>query len=53
MQASTMPVARTRPPCLMTEMIETEPALAERVIRRLAGDRTTATVAQLREAAAR
>jgi glutamine---fructose-6-phosphate transaminase (isomerizing) len=41
-----MPEARTGPPFLMTEMIEAEPALAERVVRRLAEGGAAGTVAR-------
>lgn len=36
--ASEMPAFRSRPPYLMSEMIAAEPALAERLVRRLAAD---------------
>jgi glutamine---fructose-6-phosphate transaminase (isomerizing) len=36
--ASTVPAFRSRPPYLMTEMIAAEPALADRLLRRLASD---------------
>jgi glutamine---fructose-6-phosphate transaminase (isomerizing) len=36
--SSTMPATRAGPPYAMTEMIAAEPALAERLVRRLAGD---------------
>ncbi|HEY8179066.1 MAG TPA: hypothetical protein VIH33_01580, partial [Candidatus Limnocylindria bacterium] len=36
--SSTMPEVRGGPPYAMTEMIAAEPALAERVVRRLADD---------------
>ena len=36
--SSTMPEWRDGPPYVMTEMIAAEPALAERLVRRLAGD---------------
>ena len=46
---STMPPARPGPPYVMTDMIAAEPALAERLARRLASDgRMAALVAELR-----
>jgi glutamine---fructose-6-phosphate transaminase (isomerizing) len=41
-----MPEVRVAPPYLMTEMIEAEPALAERLVRRLADDDAVGTVAR-------
>jgi glutamine---fructose-6-phosphate transaminase (isomerizing) len=47
--ASTMPAFRARPPYVMTEMIAAEPALAERLSRRLSGsDVVRGLVADLR-----
>ena len=43
--ASSMPAFRGRPPYLMTEMIAAEPALAERVVRRLRADGAVADLA--------
>jgi glucosamine--fructose-6-phosphate aminotransferase (isomerizing) len=40
-----MPAFRSRPPYLMSEMIAAEPALAERLVRRLAKDDAMATLA--------
>jgi fructoselysine-6-P-deglycase FrlB-like protein len=51
-QASTMPALRDGPPYAMTEMIAAEPALAERLARRLAGDPATARLAADLRAAA-
>lgn len=49
---STMPPRRDGPPYLMTEMIAAEPALAERLARRLAGEPALETlVAWIRDAA--
>jgi len=42
---SEMPAFRSRPPYLMTEMIAAEPALAERLVRRLTGDEAVAALA--------
>jgi glutamine---fructose-6-phosphate transaminase (isomerizing) len=51
--ASEMPAFRSRPPYLMTEMIAAEPALAERLIRRLRQSEALASlVDSIREAAA-
>lgn len=48
-----MPPFRSRPPYLMTEMIAAEPALAERLARRLAGDPAVDALAEaVRTAAA-
>ena len=48
-----MPAYRSRPPYVMTEMIAAEPALAERLLRRLArDDGLAATVDAIRAAAA-
>lgn len=50
---SEMPVVRDGPPYAMTEMIAAEPALAERIVRRLASDPVTGRVAEaVRRAAA-
>ena len=49
---SSMPQWRDGPPHAMTEMIAAEPALAERIARRLAGDATVAAVATAVRAAA-
>jgi glutamine---fructose-6-phosphate transaminase (isomerizing) len=43
--ASEMPAFRSRPPYRMTEMIAVEPALAERLIRRLRSDDAVASLA--------
>ena len=43
--ASAMPPFRSRPPYLMTEMISAEPALAERLLHRLADDGSLAHLA--------
>ena len=43
--ASEMPAFRSRPPYLMSEMIAAEPALAERLVRRLAADETLGQLA--------
>jgi fructoselysine-6-P-deglycase FrlB-like protein len=49
---STMPQARSGAPYVMTEMIAAEPAVAERLVRRLADDRAVQTlVADLRATA--
>lgn len=49
---SEMPTFRSRPPYVMSEMIAAEPALAERLIRRLAtDDALEALVTQVRESA--
>jgi fructoselysine-6-P-deglycase FrlB-like protein len=51
--ASEMPAFRSRPPYLMSEMIAAEPALAERLVRRLAADETLSQLADaVRTAAA-
>jgi glucosamine 6-phosphate synthetase-like amidotransferase/phosphosugar isomerase protein len=51
--ASEMPAFRSRPPYLMTEMIAAEPALAERLVHRLARDEAVERVAtRIREARA-
>jgi glucosamine--fructose-6-phosphate aminotransferase (isomerizing) len=50
--ASEMPQWRDAPPYLMTEMIAAEPALAERLARRLASDPAVAEVASAVRAAA-
>ena len=51
--ASTMPPLRDGPPFVMTEMIAAEPALAERLARRLATDPAVETLAAwIRDAAA-
>ena len=42
---SEMPAFRSRPPYLMSEMIAAEPALAERLVRRLAADETLGQLA--------
>ncbi|HET8777444.1 MAG TPA: SIS domain-containing protein, partial [Candidatus Limnocylindria bacterium] len=48
---SEMPAFRSRPPYVMTEMIAAEPALAERLVHRLATDDAVERVAsQIREA---
>ena len=48
---SSMPAFRSKPPYVMSEMIAAEPALAERLIRRLAKQDAMATLAtQVREA---
>lgn len=50
---SEMPALRSGPPYAMTEMIAAEPALAERLVRRLASDRSLArTALAIRMAAA-
>jgi glucosamine 6-phosphate synthetase-like amidotransferase/phosphosugar isomerase protein len=49
---SEMPAFRSRPPYLMSEMIAAEPALAERLVRRLAADETLGLVADAVRAAA-
>ncbi len=50
---SSMPTWRDAPPYVMTEMIAAEPALAERIARRLAGDPAVAALAEaVRQAAA-
>jgi glucosamine--fructose-6-phosphate aminotransferase (isomerizing) len=50
---STMPALRDGPPYAMTEMIAAEPALAERIVRRLTGDAVTERLAEaIRRAAA-
>jgi glutamine---fructose-6-phosphate transaminase (isomerizing) len=49
---STMPSFRSRPPYLMTEMIASEPALAERLVHRLADDPDLAHLAKLLQRAA-
>jgi glutamine---fructose-6-phosphate transaminase (isomerizing) len=50
---SEMPAFRSRPPYVMTEMIAAEPALAERLLRRLGRDDALAALAdELRAAAA-
>lgn len=51
--ASQMPPFRSRPPYLMTEMIATEPALAQRVVARLAKDAALARLAEMVTEAAR
>jgi glutamine---fructose-6-phosphate transaminase (isomerizing) len=43
---SAMPALRHGPPYAMTEMIAAEPALAERIVRRLTADPETASVAE-------
>ena len=43
--SSTMPEVRAGPPYAMTEMIAAEPALAERLVRRLADDPAVRAVA--------
>ncbi|HET9540279.1 MAG TPA: hypothetical protein VFQ46_06740, partial [Candidatus Limnocylindria bacterium] len=43
--SSTMPEVRASPPYAMTEMIAAEPALAERLVRRLADDPAVRAVA--------
>ncbi len=49
---STMPPFRSRPPYVMSEMIAAEPAVAERLVRRLAKDAALDRVAaEIREAA--
>ena len=48
---SEMPAFRSRPPYLMTEMIAAEPALAERLVHRLAKDEAVGRVAALVRAA--
>lgn len=50
--ASTMPAFRSRPPYVMTEMIAAEPALAERLIRRLLRDESVRELADAVETAA-
>ena len=47
-----MPAFRSRPPYLMSEMIAAEPALAERLVRRLAADATLDELADAVRAAA-
>ena len=42
---SEMPAFRSRPPYLMSEMIAAEPALAERLMRRLAADESLGALA--------
>ncbi|HSI99673.1 MAG TPA: SIS domain-containing protein [Patescibacteria group bacterium] len=49
--ASEMPAFRSRPPYLMSEMIAAEPALAERLVRRLAADETLGQLADAVRAA--
>ena len=50
---STMPSRRDGPPYWMTEMIAAEPAVAERIVRRVQGQSAASTLAaELREAAA-
>jgi glucosamine--fructose-6-phosphate aminotransferase (isomerizing) len=49
---SEMPAFRSRPPYLMSEMIAAEPALAERLVRRLAADETLDRLADAVRAAA-
>ena len=49
---SEMPAFRSRPPYLMSEMIAAEPALAERLVRRLAADETVGQLADAVQAAA-
>lgn len=44
--SSEMPAYRSRPPYVMTEMIAAEPALAERLIRRLQRDEAMAALAE-------
>jgi glucosamine--fructose-6-phosphate aminotransferase (isomerizing) len=52
-EPSTMPVLRDSPPYAMTEMIATEPAVAERIVARLSADPATGRLAAvIREAAA-
>jgi glutamine---fructose-6-phosphate transaminase (isomerizing) len=48
---SEMPAFRSRPPYLMSEMIAAEPALAERLVRRLAADETLGQLADAVRAA--
>ena len=50
--ASEMPAFRSRPPYLMSEMIAAEPALAERLVRRLAADETVGQLADAVQSAA-
>ena len=50
--ASEMPAFRSRPPYLMSEMIAAEPALAERLVRRLAADEVLGQLAEAVRAAA-
>lgn len=49
--ASEMPAFRSRPPYVMSEMIAAEPALAERLVRRLASDETVGQLADAARAA--
>jgi fructoselysine-6-P-deglycase FrlB-like protein len=49
---SALPPLRERPPYLMTEMIAAEPALAERIVARVAEQPATATLAERLRAAA-
>lgn len=51
--SSEMPAYRSRPPYVMTEMIAAEPALAERLLRRLGRDEVVAELADAVQEAAR